>query len=172
MSRTPLTSSKVAELLRTGAKVKVPDGRSLYLVVRGEDQGYWVGQYRDHANGGKFQTKGLGRAPDITLKAARDAWEADRTARRGARANGVHMGTGAPHAPTSKPVPVPSGKSFGDASAEFVNLMAGRWRGGATGKTARLYAADVRTSLPDGRPMRSAPRHGSGLGTKCRDSRS
>jgi integrase len=120
----------------------VPDGRSLYLIVRDVQQGYYVGQYRDHANGGRFQTKGLGRAPDTSLKAARDAWEADRSARRGQAA--VHPITGAP---TPKPVRVAGGKSFGEASAEYVNLMASRWTGGAVGKTGRLYTADATTPL-------------------------
>jgi len=148
-----LTTAKVTELLRSGAPIKVPDGRSMYLIVRGKDQGYYVGQFRDHANGGRFQTKGLGRAPETSLKAARDAWEADRAKRRESRMNGVHMGTGAPHAPTLRVVPVPTGKPFGVASEEYINLMATRWRGGATGKTARLYAADARTRLPDGKPL-------------------
>ncbi len=142
----PLTSSKVAELLRSGAPVKVPDGRSLYLIVRGPSQGYYVGQYRDHGNGGKFQTKGLGRAPDATLAAARRAWEDDRAARRGR----VHMGTGQPNVSsgtTPKAVPVPTGKPFGEASAEYINAMATRWTGGAVGKTGSLYAADAGTAL-------------------------
>lgn len=148
-----LTSSKVAELLRSGAPVKVPAGRSMYLIVRGPGQGYYVGQYRDHANGGKFQTKGLGRAPATSLKAASDAWEADRAARRGR----VHMGNGqsdsSVQAPKRQPIPVPSGKPFGEASGEYVIAKAPVWRGGATGKTARLYAADAGTLLPDGRPL-------------------
>jgi integrase len=137
-----LTSSKVAELLRSGAPVKVPDGRSMYLIVRGPDQGYYVGQYRDHANGGRFQTKGLGRAPDTSLKGARDAWEADRAARRE-----QHVAINGASTPRRKPAPVPGGKTFGEASAEYVGQMASRWTGGADGKTGRLYVADARTPL-------------------------
>ena len=137
-----LTSSKVAELLRSGAPVKVPDGRSLFLIVRDVQQGYYVGQYRDHANGGRFQTKGLGRAPDTTLKAARDAWETDRAARRAqpASVNGAS-------AATPKAVRVSGGKTFGVAAGEYVTAMASRWTGGAAGKTGRLYAADAGTAL-------------------------
>src|SRR6202030_1258939 len=137
-----LTSSKVAELLRSGAPVKVPDGRSMYLIVRGPDQGYYVGQYRDHANGGRLQTKGLGRAPDTSLKLARDAWEADRAARRG-----QHVAVNGATRATRKPAPVLGGKLFGEASAEYVIQMASRWTGGADGKTGRLYVADARTPL-------------------------
>jgi integrase len=137
-----LTSSKVAELLRSGAPVKVPDGRSMYLIVRGPDQGYYVGQYRDHANGGRFQTKGLGRAPDTSLKGARDAWEADRAARRER-----HVAINGATTPRRRPAPVLGGKLFGEASAEYVIQMASRWTGGADGKTGRLYVADARTPL-------------------------
>lgn len=137
-----LTSSKVAELLRSGAPVKVPDGRSLYLIVRGVQQGYYVGQYRDHANGGRFQTKGLGRAPDTSLKAARDAWEADRASRR-ARPAAVNGASTAPR----KPAAVAGGKTFGEAADEYINAMASRWTGGAVGKTGRLYTADATTPL-------------------------
>jgi integrase len=146
----PLTTAKVAELLRSGASVKVPDGRSMYLVVRGVGKGYYVGQYRDHTNGGKFQTRGLGRAPDTSLAAARRAWEDDRAARRGR----VNMGNGSSDSATApKVIPVPTGKPFGAASTEYIAVKANEWRGGATGKTARLYEADARTSLPDGRPL-------------------
>jgi integrase len=137
-----LTSSKVAELLRSGAPVKVPDGRSMYLIVRDVQQGYYVGQYRDHANGGRFQTKGLGRAPDTSLKVAREAWEADRSARRNSAT--VHPVT---VAPMPKAVRAPGGKTFGEASGEYVNLMASRWTGGAVGKTGSLYTTDARTPL-------------------------
>lgn len=137
-----LTSQKVAELLRSGAPVKVPAGRSMYLIVRAPQQGYYVGQYRDHANGGRFQTKGLGRAPDTSLKAASDAWEADRAARRAQPAATNGATTSSP-----KPVRVPGGKLFGEACGEYVNAMASRWTGGAVGKTGRLYAADAGTSL-------------------------
>ena len=82
----------------------------MYLIVRDVQQGYYVGQYRDHANGGRFQTKGLGRAPDTSLKVARDAWEADRAARRAQPAATNGATTSSP-----KPVRVPGGKLFGEA---------------------------------------------------------
>lgn len=137
-----LTSQKVAVLLSSGAPVKIAVGepKSLYLIVRAPQQGYWVGQFRDHTNGGKFQTKGLGRAPDVTLKAARDAWEADRAARRSA-VPAVQVAS----APKAKPIP--AGKTFGEAAGEYIAAMATRWTGGAAGKTGRLYIADARTAL-------------------------
>ena len=109
----------------SGAPVKIAVGepKSLYLIVRAPQQGYWVGQFRDHTNGGKFQTKGLGRAPDVTLKAARDAWEADRAARRSA-VPAVQVASAA----TAKPVP--AGQTFGEAAGEYIAAMATRygWR--------------------------------------------
>ncbi len=143
-----LTTPRVAELLRSGAPRKVPDGRSLYLIVRRKGVGYWVGQYRDHHHGGRFQTIGLGRAPDTSLKAARDVWEDFRAKRRDR-----HSPTRVVVSTPAKPVPVPIGATFADLLHEYVAAKADEWRGGATGKYGRLYAADANVVLPDGRKL-------------------
>ena len=42
---------------------------------------------------------------------------------------------------------------FADAVADYVTAKADEWRGGATGKYARLFAADARGIMPDGRAL-------------------
>jgi integrase len=150
----PLTTPRVAELLRSGTPRKVADGNSLYLIVRRKGVGYWVGQYRDYANRGRFQTKGLGRAPRTSLKAARDAWKYFQ-ATRPKHANlqtGEVAGSALARTP-AKAIPMPIGKTYADLLQEYVEVKADEWRGGATGKYGRLYAADANITLPDGRTL-------------------
>lgn len=142
-STVPLTAAKVASLLRDGEPVKVPDGRSLYLVIQAPGVGQWKGQYLDH---GRSRTKCLGSVADVKLADARSAWERTKGERR----------NGAATAPSTSPRigrPVPTGTPYSEAAAEYVTGMAGEWRGGATGKYAKLFAADAKTALPDGRVL-------------------
>jgi hypothetical protein len=142
-STVPLTAAKVASLLRDGAPDKVPDGRSLYLVIQAPGVGQWKGQYLDH---GRSRTKCLGSVADVKLADARSKWEADKDARRNGAAT-------APHMSPRLGRPVPTGTPYSEAAAEYVTGMADEWRGGATGKYAKLFAADAKTALPDGRVL-------------------
>jgi integrase len=145
----PLSAADVAKLLKTGAPAKEADGRSLYLVVKAPNVGVWKGQYRD---GVSFRTKSLGGAPAVKLADARASWELFKAERRKASPDrAMHI---APTFPASKPrKPVPTGRPFGEAVAEYVTAKSAEWRGGIGGKTARLYMADARAIMPGGRPL-------------------
>jgi integrase len=150
-NKSPLTAAKVKSLLSAGKPVKYPDGRSLYLRIRALDQGCWIGQYADH---GKQQTKALGRVlllrdaklEGMTLADARSAWERFRADLRA----GFIMTS--PAAPRSARV-VPTGTPYAEAVAEYCTGMSNEWRGGATGKYARLFAADAKVVMPGGRVL-------------------
>lgn len=142
-STVPLTAAKVASLLRDGAPDKVPDGRSLYLVIQAPGVGQWKGQYLDH---GRSRTKCLGSVADVKLADARSAWERV----KGERRNGAAT---APHMSPRLGRPVPTGTPYSEAAAEYVTGMAAEWRGGATGKYAKLFAADAKAAMPDGRVL-------------------
>lgn len=145
-STVPLTAAKVTALLRSGAPVKVPDGRSLYLVVKAPGVGVWKGQYND---GGRFRTKSLGGAADVKLADARAAWERTKDDRR----KGVAVSPVMHTTPTSPGRAVPTGTPYTEAVAEYVTGMSGDWRGGATGKYAKLFAPDAKATMPDGRVL-------------------
>jgi integrase len=142
-----LTSSKVAELLRSGAPCKVPAGQSLYLIVRRPGVAYYIGQFRDRANGGRFQTKGLGRAPTTSLAAARKAWEDDRSARRHSVARAVNgaLPTAAAIAPAA--VSALAGKPFAKALEAYLEIKAPHWRGGLQGREAIQWRSMPGNSL-------------------------
>jgi integrase len=142
-STVPLTAAKVASLLRTGEPDKIPDGRSLYLVIKAPGIGQWKGQYLDH---GRSRTKCLGSVADVKLADARSAWERVKADRR----DGVTI----PSAGTIRQArAVPTGAPYGEAVAEYVAGMAATWRGGATGKYAKLFAGDAKATMPDGRVL-------------------
>jgi len=134
----------VTKLLRDGAPVKKPDGRSLYLVIKAPGIGQWKGQYLDH---GRSRTKCLGSAADVKLADARSAWER----LKGERRDGVTVPTSATAGRQVRAVP--TGTPYGVAVAEYITGMASEWRGGATGKYARLFAADAKAIMPDGRVL-------------------
>jgi integrase len=148
----PLTSAEVVKLLSAGVSDTHSDGRSLYLHVTGPQRGVWKGHYRD---GTALRTKSLGGAPATTLAAARKTWEDFRAARRhGLILNPASIAIPALHngrAAQRRAPAVPTGILFKDAVPQYLDAKAGELRGGRTGKTARVYLADAKTALPDGR---------------------
>ena len=82
----------------------------------------------------------------MKLADARSAWERVKADRR----DGVTIpSAGSPRQARA----VPTGRPYGEAVAEYVTGVAHEWRGGATGKYARLFAADAKATLPDGRVL-------------------
>src|ERR1700730_16360026 len=75
-----LKNEQVAEAIKTGAPVKLSDGKSLFLIVRKPGKAYWTTTYR--TSGGKHSSKSLGPASSLTLAAARRAREAFSADRR------------------------------------------------------------------------------------------
>jgi integrase len=129
--KAPLTSARVAELLRSGAPIAVPDGRSLFLHVRGVNLGYWNFRYRD---GPRVTSKSLGRAPAVSLaqaRLARDAYNTKRLADKSAAPRLV--------AKARPGLARPVGETFAAALVRYVAEKSNDWRGGPQGKTAQEW---------------------------------
>jgi integrase len=156
-----LNPSKVADLLRSGTPCKVPDGESLFLVVRAPGKAYWVGQYR---NGTTFNSTGLGSAAKVSPAAARRAWEAFRVARRTARTGALFDAVGGalrdqPHGAVEGALPAPPhapsalqgephNRTFGTAVADYLRNHSGEWGDKARSQyahLARTYLAPIAT---------------------------
>ena len=130
-----LKPDQVASAIRSGVNVKIADGRSLYLVVRG-GRGYWVHEYRDDKT---RRSRGLGSAANVSPAAARRAREAFVVGRRNG-AGALMTSTAA--VTTATPAQVPAAvtdKLFGEAHATYRKNHAAEWSPHQQEQIARLF---------------------------------
>src|ERR1700693_1690576 len=121
-----LRPEQVSDAIASGVNAKISDGHNLYLVVK-NGRGFWVYQFRD---GPVIRSKGLGSAATVTPAHARRARE-DFV---GARRHGAPVAT----APLNAAVAT-TGKTFGEAVADFIADRAAAWKGGTEGSEAKAY---------------------------------
>jgi integrase len=140
---------QVADAIKSGVNQKIPDGNNLYLVVR-NGRGFWVYQFRD---GPVIRSKGLGSAATVTPAHARRAREDFVVARRnGSPAAFAALAAPVVTAPLNAAVAT-TGKTFGEAVADFIADRAAAWKGGTEGSEAKAYRRTLLGSALEALPL-------------------